>query len=99
MRNILIPPVVAIPTPLFNKMYMDMMHLPKSGGFKYFVQGRCSLTHFPEHCALCAKTAKILGDWIFEDILCRWGMLCEIVTDNSPAFVKALDYLSKRYHI
>ena len=26
-------------------------------------------------------------------------MLCEIVTDNGPAFVKALDYLSKCYHI
>ena len=51
-------------------MYMDTMHLPKSGGFKYFVQGRCLLTHFLEHRALCAETTKTLGDWIFEDILC-----------------------------
>ena len=70
MCNILIPPVVAIPAPLFATMYMNMMHLLMSGGFKYFVQGHCSLTHFPEHRALCAKTAKTLGDWIFEDILC-----------------------------
>ena len=80
-------------------MYMDTMHLPKSGGFKYFVQGRCLLTHFPEHRALHAETTKTLGDWIFEDILCQWGTLCEIVTDNGPAFVKVLDYLSKCYHI
>jgi hypothetical protein len=48
---------------------------------------------------LRAETAKTLGDWIFEDILCRWGSLREIVTDNGPAFLKALAYLSKRYHI
>ena len=33
-RNILIPPVVTTPVPLFAKMHMDTMHLPKSGGFK-----------------------------------------------------------------
>ena len=69
-RNILIPPVVTTPTPLFAKMYMDTMHLPKSGGFKYLVQGRCSLTHFPEYRSLRAETGKTIGDWIFEDILC-----------------------------
>ena len=75
------------------------MHLPKSAGFKYFVQGHCSLAHFPEYRSLRAETAKTIGDWIFEDILCQWGTLCEIVTDNGPAFIKALAYLEKWYHI
>jgi hypothetical protein len=44
---------------------------------------------------LQSETAQSLGDWIFEDILCRWGSLQEIVTDNGPAFLKALAYLSK----
>jgi hypothetical protein len=48
---------------------------------------------------LQSETAQSLGDWIFEDILCRWGSLQEIVTDNGPAFLKALTYLSKRYKI
>jgi hypothetical protein len=48
---------------------------------------------------LRAKTARTLGDWIYEDILCRWGSLHEIVTDNGPAFLKAMEYLSKRYHL
>ena len=98
-RNIFILPVVATPAPLFAKMYMDMMHLPKSGGFKYLVQGRCSLTHYPEYHVLRTETAKTIGDWIFNDILCWWGTLCEIVMDNGPTFIKALDYLGKRYHI
>jgi transposase InsO family protein len=45
------------------------------------------------------ETTKTIGDWIFEDIICRWGSLNEIVTDNSPAFIAALEYLAKRYHI
>ena len=42
---------------------------------------------------------KTIRDWIFEDILCRWGTLCEIVTDNGPVFIKALAYLEKWYHV
>ena len=98
-RNILILPVVTTPAPLFVKMYMDMMHLLKSGGFKYLVQGHYSLTHYPEYCILCTETAKTISNWIFDDILCQWGALCEIAMDNGPTFVKALDYLGKRYHI
>ena len=97
--NILIPPVIVTPAPLFAKMYMDTMHLPKLGGFKYLVQGRCSLTHFPKYHSLCTETGKTIGNWIFKDILCRWGMLCKIITDNSPAFIKVLRYLAKHYHI
>lgn len=98
-RNVLIPPVVATPAPLFGKMYADTMHMPKSNGFKYIVQGRCSLTHYVEFRKLRTETAVTLGEWIFEDVLCRWGTVSEIVTDNGPPFVKALQYLEKKYHI
>jgi hypothetical protein len=37
--------------------------------------------------------------FIFEDILCRWGVLEEIVTDNGSPFVKVLDILGKKYKI
>ena len=46
-HNVLILLIVATPMPLFAKMYMDTMHLPKSSGFKYLVQGRCLLLHYP----------------------------------------------------
>src|SRR5882762_7134687 len=98
-RNVLIPPTVATPAPIFSKIYIDTMHLPKSGGFKYIVQGRCSLIHYVEFRMLRNETASSLGDWIFEDIICRWGTLSEIVSDNGGPFVKALAHLSKKYHI
>jgi hypothetical protein len=70
-----------------------------SGAYKYIVQARCSLSYYPEFRMLRAETARTLGDWIYEDILCQWGSLHEIVTDNGPAFLKAMEYLSKRYHL
>jgi hypothetical protein len=81
-RNLLIPPKVDTPAPLFAKVYIDTMHMPPSGQFKYIVQGRCSLTYYPEFRMLRNETTKTIGDWIFKDIICRWGSLNEIVTDK-----------------
>src|SRR6267378_2644122 len=98
-QNVVIPPVVATPAPLFSKIYCDTMHLPKSGGFKYLVQGRCSLVHWPEFDMLRKETAKALAEWLMRCFIWRWGTLSEIVTDNGAPWLKALEYISKRYHI
>ncbi len=98
-QNVRIPPTVAIPAPLFAKVYIDTMHLPPSGGFKYIIQARCSLTHFPEFAMLKRETAKTVGKWLLNDLIFRYGTLIEIVTDNGPPIIKAVEYLSKRYHI
>ena len=45
------------------------------------------------------ETAQAIGDWIFQDVLCRWGALTEIVSDNGKPFIVALTYLEKKYHI
>ena len=89
MRNMLIPPVVTTPAPLFSKVYIDTMHLPKSNGYKYLVQGHCSLCHYPEFHKLCTETMMALSEWIFEDILCCWGTVSEIVSDNGPQIGRA----------
>lgn len=98
-QHVLIPPTVAMPAPLFSKVYMDTMHLTPSSGYKYIVQGRCSLTHWPEWEMLRNETAKSLACFILNNIIYRWGTLLEIVTDNGAPFVKAADYLSKQYNI
>jgi hypothetical protein len=48
---------------------------------------------------LKSETGQTLGAFLFEEVLCRWGRVEEIVTDNGTPFVAALDQLSKRYHI
>ena len=98
-RQVLIPPTVALPAPLFWRVHIDTMYMPPSGGFHLFVQARCATSTWVEGRSLRRETAQTLGNWLFEDILSRWGMIGEIVTDNGSAFVKALGYLEKRYHI
>ena len=65
----LIPPVVDMPAPLFSKVYMDTMHMPTSAGYKYIVQGRCSLIYWPEWNMLTKENGKSLGNWILRDII------------------------------
>ncbi len=73
--------------------------MPHASGFRYIVQARCSLTAWPEWCALRVETGHTLGAFLFEEILCRWGAVREIVTDNGTAYIAALDWLSSRYGI
>jgi hypothetical protein len=65
----------------------------------YIVQGWCSLTGYLEFRKLWKETTQGLGDWIFQDVLCCWGTLTEIVLDNGKHFVVALGYLESKYHV
>jgi transposase InsO family protein len=75
-----------------------MFMLP-TRGYRYIIQARCSLTAWPEWHTLHMETGRTIGVFIFEEILCRWGAVGEIVTDNGTAYVTALDWLADRYGI
>ena len=94
-----LPPTISTPPRLFEKAYIDTMFMPSSNGYRYIVQARCALTSYPEWRALKRETSKTLSSFIFEDLLCRWGSLCEIVTDNGKAFVSALQELTSKYNV
>jgi transposase InsO family protein len=83
-----------------DRLTDEKKFLPKSAnGFRYLVQGRCSLTWWAEFKTLKTENAEELGRHLFDDYLCRWGAITEIVTDNGPAWIKALKWLTKRYNI
>ena len=94
-----IPPVVPLPAPLFRKVFINTMHMTPAGGFQYIIQARCSLTAWPEWRALRTESSVTIGRFIFEEILCRWGAVEEIVTDNGSAYIAALDWLANKYNI
>jgi transposase InsO family protein len=98
-NKLFIPPTVPIPASLFRRAHIDTMYLPKSNGYHLLVHARCSLSAYPEWRPLRKETARSVGAFIFEELLCRWGALEEVITDNGPAFIKALDYLAERYGI
>ncbi|KDQ09752.1 hypothetical protein BOTBODRAFT_74665, partial [Botryobasidium botryosum FD-172 SS1] len=56
--------------------------MDKAQGYRYIVHARCSLTSYPEWRALRTETGRTVGAFIFEELLCRWGAVAEIVTDN-----------------
>lgn len=96
-QQLRMPPTVATPAPLFRKVYIDTMLLPKSKGKRYLVQARDSLSGWPEWRALRSESAQSIADFIYEDILCRWGAIEDLVTDNGSAYVAAGNLLAEKY--
>jgi hypothetical protein len=45
------------------------------------------------------ENGRTLGAFLFEEVLCRWGGVEEIVTDNRTPFVAALEWLAAKYSI
>jgi hypothetical protein len=98
-KHIIIPPTVTTPAPLFRKAFADSMYMPTACGYTYLVQARCLLSNWPEWRMLKTEMGQTLGAFIFEEILCRWGGIEEIVTDNGSPFLVAVNWLSMKYHI
>ena len=48
---------------------------------------------------LRSENASAIVSFIFKDILCHWGAVSELITDNGPAFIQALDVLASQYGI
>ena len=99
MQHVHIPPTVATPAPLFRRVYIDTMHMLRVAGLSYILQGCCSLISYPVFWMLAKETGAAVGKFVFEDLLCQWGTIEEIVTDNRALIVAGLKWLAKKYHI
>jgi hypothetical protein len=75
------------------------MYMPRTSRYCYIVQARCSLSSYPEHQKLRKENRSTISAFIFKEILCRWGVLEEIITDNGLAFIEALNWLAEQYGI
>jgi len=94
-----IPPTVPIPGGLFQKAHIDTMKIPKAGGFEYLIQAHCMLTSYLEWRILHKENTHTLCTFIFEELLCRWGPITEIIMDNAPMYKVAVDELAHKYGI
>ena len=94
------PPTLTHTPGLFQVVHVDVMHMtPASNGCKYIVHGRCALSSWMEGRPLRNENARSIGQWLFEDIICRWGCIVQIVTDNGGPFKKAVAWLEEKYGI
>jgi Integrase zinc binding domain/RNase H-like domain found in reverse transcriptase len=95
-----IPPVITHTPSIFQVLHADTMHMsPKSNGCGYIHHGRCGMTSWMEGRPARDEKGRTIGLWLFEDIVCRWGCLVEIITDNGSAYRAAAAWLEQKYGI
>jgi hypothetical protein len=99
LKKVHIPPTVPTPAGLFRKVYIDTMLMPKAKGYRYIIHARCSLSSFPEWTMVKNENYKTIAKFIYEKLLCNWGAIEILVTDNAPQYIQAAEYLAKKYHI
>ena len=95
--KVLIPPTTNFPAAPFVRVHVDTMDMP--GTYKYLLHGRCATTSYPEARAVTSQTADVIADWIYQELLCRWGAIAELVSDNGGPWVKAIEQLAKKFHV
>ena len=95
-----IPPVVTHTPSIFQVLHADTMHMsPKSNGCGHIIHGRCGMTSWMEGRAVKEENGKAIAHWLFEDIICRWGCITEIITDNGGPYRSAVAWLEQKYGI
>ncbi|KNZ76548.1 hypothetical protein J132_09830 [Termitomyces sp. J132] len=48
---------------------------------------------------LARENTEAIAKWLYEDIICCWGVLSKTVTDNGPPILKAVTYIAKKYNL
>ena len=93
-------PLVVSPSPrLFMKIYVDVMLMPKARGYRYLVAARDDLSLATEGRALKHANADSLAKFFWEGIMCRYGFIAQIVTDNGSEVKGTFEKLMKHYSI
>jgi hypothetical protein len=86
-----------VPTVL-RKFNMDLVDMGiRSNGYQYIADIRDDLSGWLEARMLTRKTSDDVADFLWQDIICRFGCIPQISTDNGTEFKKAVDVLTKKY--
>ena len=94
------PPQETHTPSLFETCHADTLYMPTvSHGRNRILHARDSLSSWLEIRAIKVEDTKAVAMFLLEDIITRWGMIRNIVTDNAPLWTKAVEYLSTKYGI
>ena len=101
---IILPPQIMInptwvPT-ILQKINLDLVDMRiASSGYNYIVDMHDDLTGWLEVRMLSTKSSEKVADFIWQDVICRFGCIPQITTDNGTEFQGAVSILAKRYGI
>lgn len=94
-----VPPTITHTPSIFQVIHVDSMQMsPPSNGKEHIAHGRCALTQWMEGVPLAKENTKALARWLFEDVICRWGCLLEIVTDNGGPWLAVAAWLRTKWN-
>ena len=99
IKKIETPLIISTPATIFAKIYLDIMHMPKAQGFRYIVAARDDLSGACEARALKSASSRAVSQFLWEQIICRYGTIGSIVTDNGSETKGAFAILAERYGI
>lgn len=103
MRSSYAPKVVINPTyvkTVLRKLNIDVVHMGvTSKGYTYIVDVRDDLTGWIEARRLKKSTSQNIAEFLWEDVICRFGCIPQITTDNGKEFMGAFQILTQRYGI
>ena len=94
-----VPLIISTPASLFAKVYLDVMHMPAAQSFTCIVACRDDLSGVSEVKALRAASSQEIARFFWEQIICRYGGVEQVVTDNGPETKGAFEILMKKYGI
>ena len=99
VKKVEVPITISTPATIFSKVYVDVMLMPKAKGYRYIVAARDDLSLAAEGRALRKASAANLAKFFWEELICRYGAIGEVVTDNGPEVKGAFEELMRRYGI
>ncbi len=102
MRNtklLKMPYHISAPVRIFEKVYIDLMKMPKCAGYEFIVAAKDDLTGITEARALRNKNSAGLAKFFLEQIYYRYGVMGRVVTDNGSELEGAFAEVIKRLGI
>ena len=94
-----VPVTISTPSSIFQKVYIDVMYMPPSGGKHLIVAAKDDLTGVTEVKALSSNTSENIATFFKEQILYRYGAVAQVTTDNGPEVKGAFQSLMKKHGI
>lgn len=84
---------------MWQKVCLDIVYMPKVRGFKYLVLARDDLSGWVEGRPLKERLARNVARFIWDDIICRFGLYGKLVVDGGTENKEVVEELTARYGI
>ena len=83
---------IPVPSHIFAQIGMDLIHMtPSVRGYNYIITAVDYLSKYCKMRALKEKSAKEVANFIYEDLICRWGCSEYHIMDQGREFVNSIN--------